>query len=393
MRALSRCWTAARPCAAPPFVVDPETASSAAGRRAQRPGREPHEVIAEVQHHRDRHAPARAVQPAKLQAGGERDDERDLPDQREPQRPRLRLPRERDDRQRRGDEVHADVERQRARQLARAAPARAEQALEAPRRERPQHEHQRQRDQRQAGHHAAHRGAAFARDAQRRMRVGARRAVRRELRIERLRHRAAHQRRRRLQVAAATGPSRPAATAPATRRSRRDGETVSCSAPMNACGVLSSGKSRKRRASSRQRGVGGSIPCAVRAPRAGRRSGAAAAAGRGGDRGERSGPARPRRAMPRQACAERRAAVLHDPRDRQRAIGLRARGPQRRERQQAQHADRHRQPRRPAGVPPTANQIAAATALASVTPASTRRHSARSARASASSLTSGSANS
>ena len=168
------------------------------------------EVVAEIERHRDRDGPAGPVQAAELQARGERGHEGDLADQREPQRPGLRAPGERDDGERCGDEMNADVQAQRAREFARSTPTRSEQLLEPPRRECPQHQHQRQRDQRQSGHHAAHGRAATARDAQRRARVGARCTVRGELRVQRLGHGAADQRRRRLPGNAATTPrSRP----------------------------------------------------------------------------------------------------------------------------------------------------------------------------------------
>ena len=241
--------------------------------------------------------------------------------------------------------MHADVQAQRAREFARAAPVGAEQPLERPRRERPQQQHQRQRDGREPPHHAAHGRAAFAsdsRDAQ--GRAGVRgviggRTLRRQLRIERLRHRAAHQRGRCLQVAQRQPPEAGGNRAlPGGDHADRDG-------------VLQRAHEGMRRVEHRE------VAKAPRefAPAAWRRPGVVVA--RHAQHRRRRGRSRDRRGdqalragaqQGRASLRQRRATVLHDARDRQCAVGLGARGPQGGQRQPAQHADGQRQPEGPA---------------------------------------------
>ena len=137
---------------------------------------------------------ATGYQPAKLQAKRQREHKGCLAHQRPAEGPALRLPGHGDHRQRRGHKVRGNIRRQRACQLAGLGPLRAKHGHEQPGPGQHQHQHQHDAHGGQQQHHLAHGAAGLIRL----------RAV--QARVECLRHGAADQRGRRLQVAQRQAP-------------------------------------------------------------------------------------------------------------------------------------------------------------------------------------------
>ena len=127
------------------------------------------------------------------------------------------------------------------------------------------------------------------------------RAAGRQRRVQRLRHRAADQRGRGLQVAQRQAPEagRGRALPGGDQRHRH----VSCKAPRKACGVFSSGKSRCRRATARQCGRAAARQPCVRRGRSQAAAASAAAIGATIRPPPRHRPRRPRPAAPRRRHA------------------------------------------------------------------------------------------